>query len=115
MSLLHAAALDALFNAPGSAAADYDDGGVITPIRVILSQPDVLANGGAAQIVTETMIIDIRKSEVLAPAYMATVRIGMRDDDGVLEVSSTYQLIDEPVGDVEGLTWSCGAQLVPVP
>ncbi|KKW92253.1 head-tail joining protein [Sphingobium chungbukense] len=111
MSGPFAAALDALFNAPGSAAADYDDGLSVVPIRVILSQPDVLAGAGQ-QIVTATMVIDIRRSEVSNPARFATVRVGERDADGVLDVSASYQLVDEPMGDVEGLTWSCGAELI---
>ena len=110
MSNPFAAALDALFNAPGSAAADYDDGLSIVPIRVILAQPDLLAGPGQ-QIVTATMIIDIRRSEVSNPARNAVVLVGERGADGVLEVAARYQLIDEPMIDVEGLTWSCGAEL----
>lgn len=105
-----AAALDALFYAPGSAAADYViNDQAAQPIRVILSRPSETSGYEGGQIVTDTVTIDIRRSEVALPAACALVRVGTRDDDGVLTVEATYQLSDEPISDVEAMTWTCGA------
>lgn len=111
MSDPFASALDVIFHAPGSEAADYVDAdGHPLPIRIILSRPDQADPFGGGQIISRTVIIDIRQSEVADPRPGAQVRLGTRDDSGVLTVDAIYQLTDEPVSDVEAMTWSCGAQ-----
>lgn len=105
--------LDAIFNAPGSMAADYAIAGSddeTKPIRVILSRPDQTNPFGGGQIISGTAMIDIRRSEVANPRPNDVVRVGTRDEDGVLAIDQIYQLTDEPVSDVEAMTWSCGAQ-----
>lgn len=110
-----AAALDAQFNAPGSAAADYIvPGGPAVPIRIILSRPDVLNRFDDRRIATQTIIISIRKSDVAAPAVHDLIQMGARSDDGTLAVEAEYRLCDEPLSDVESLTWECGAELADV-
>ncbi|WP_336974178.1 head-tail joining protein [Sphingobium aromaticiconvertens] len=109
MSDPFAAALDAQFHAPGSAAADHDRDSTITPIRVILSRPDQIDGYGQGQIVSGTVMIDIRRSDVPAPAPDDVVHVGVRDNDGILTISDSYMLTDEPISDVEAMTWSCGA------
>lgn len=108
-----AAALDAQFNAPGSAAADYVVGSASPlPIRVILSRPDRDDPFGTGQVISRTVMINIRRSDVPAPTAGALVKVGSRDADGVLTVEAEYHLTDEPMSDVEAMTWECGAQEV---
>lgn len=80
------------------------------PIRVILSRPDQTDAFGGGQVISRTVIIDIRRSEIADPRPDDMVRVGSRDESGVLTVDAIYQLTDEPVSDVEAMTWSCGAQ-----
>jgi len=95
-----AAALDAQFNAPGSAAAVYDDGVLIArPIRVIRSQPDADPSYGGQRIIQGTNTLAIRVSDVAEPVDGATVTIG----------TEVLTLHGDPMLDVEGLTWTCGA------
>lgn len=64
------AAIDALFRDPNMAAdALYRPCAslVDVPCRVILSMPDDATNYGAGSVVSETMMIDVRLSEVAAP------------------------------------------------
>ncbi len=98
-----AAALDALFNAPGSAAAVYvPQGGDPVPVRVIRSQPDTSANYQQARIVQEANSFDMRRSEVPAPA----------SGDRLTVDGDTFEILGDPMLDVEGLTWVCGAERV---
>lgn len=106
-----AAALDAQFNAPGSAAADYIVfGDPAIPIRIIISQPDRDDQFGASQIISRTVMINIRRSDVPTPVVGAGLQVGVRASDGTLAVTGEYWLTDEPMLDVEGMTWMCGAQ-----
>jgi len=96
-----AAALDALFYAPGSAAAVYiPEHGFPREIRVIRSQPDADAQFGDSQIIQATNLFEIRKSEVDRPAHGARLMIG----DDVYSIQGDGRL------DVEGLTWTVGAE-----
>ncbi|WP_271300641.1 head-tail joining protein [Sphingomonas sp. CV7422] len=96
-----AAALDALFYAPGSAAAVYiPEHGPIREIRVIRSQPDVEARFGDSQIIQATNLFEIRMSEVDRPAHGAQLFIG----DEVYSIQGDGKL------DLEGLTWTVGAE-----
>lgn len=106
-----AAALDAQFHAPGSVAADYVGAdGATSPIRAILSRPDQTDTFAGGQVISRTVIIDIRRTEIADPQPDDMVRVGTRDESGVLTVEAIYQLTDEPISDVEAMTWSCGAQ-----
>ncbi len=97
-----AAALDALFNAPGSAAAVYVPvDGFPTDIRVIRSQPDVNTSFGDSQIIQATNVFEIRRSEVAAPTHGGRLMIG----DEIFAIQGDGRL------DVEGLTWTIGAEL----
>lgn len=100
------AALDAQFHAPGSAAAFYtpfDDAPLVDPIRVIRAQPDVESPFGDERTVHSTNIFLIRRSEVEQP-----LRNDQLDLDGAV-----FLLNGEPMLDVEGMTWTCGAMPLP--
>ena len=103
-----AAALDALFNAPGSAAAAYQSisGTAPVPIRIIRAQPDEL---GPRNIVQATNTFDLRRSEVSDPAHGDTVVIGGMIVDGAIVGGEPFVLIGTPMLDVEGITWTIGA------
>ncbi len=104
-----AAALDAQFNAPGSAAAAYQSisGTAPFPIRVIRAQPDEL---GPRNTVQATNTFDLRRSEVTDPAHGDAVAIGAAIVDGAIVGGEMFELIGTPMLDVEGLTWTIGAE-----
>lgn len=84
--------VDAVFRAGGA------DPGV--PVRVILRRPDRVGEFGETRIVAETLIIDVRVSEVAAPA-----------DGDTVEVDSTVYVIQgEAIRDVERLVWTIEAR-----
>ena len=99
----HTAALDALFHAPGSAAALYTPPGepqLDDPIRVIRSQPDQDVTFGGSRTVQGTNVFEIRVSDVAKPAK-----------DGLLQLGSTdFRLLGDAMLDVEGLTHAIGAE-----
>ncbi|WP_294312750.1 hypothetical protein [uncultured Sphingomonas sp.] len=100
-----AAALDAQFNAPGSAAAVYIPAdGYSADIRIIRSQPDVDVPYGSRRVVQASNAFEIRKSEVESPAAGDRLMIG----------DTVYEILGDAMLDVEGLTWSCGADVVPL-
>ena len=102
-----AAALTLIFNAPGSAAAIYaPPGGLPVQIRVITSQASAMAGAG---LIVDTMILEIRKSDIELPVRRATLKVAppgraVQDDDPL------YSLNADPLLDVEAMTWRCGAQ-----
>lgn len=106
-----AAAVDALFHAPGSAAAEYFAGDLpARPIRVILGQPDQKSGTGRGRIVKGSIAIDIRRSDVLKPVHgdvvaLSSTDVGRGEDGG----ATVLRLHGEPMLDTEGLTWTCGA------
>jgi hypothetical protein len=103
-----AAALDALFNAPGSAAAVYRpaDGTAPFPIRIIRGQPDEL---GPRNLVQATNVLDLRRSEV--PNPVGGNGHSIRGDVVAIVDGAKLELIGTPMLDVEGLTWTIGAEL----
>ncbi len=104
-----AAALDALFNAPGSAAAAYQSisGTAPVPIRIIRAQPDEL---GPRNTVQATNTFDLRRSEVAQPVHGDVVAIGGVVIDGEIIGGEPFTLIGTPMLDVEGITWTIGAE-----
>lgn len=94
-----ATAIDALFADPNLALdgvyrASGTDPGV--PVRVILRRPDQIVAYGDTRIVSETVSIDIRTSEVTAPRAGDAI-----DVDGTI-----YIIQGEPVRDPERLVWT---------
>jgi hypothetical protein len=96
-------AIDVLFADPnlGTAAvwrAGGADPGI--PVRVIVRQPDRIGNFGETRIAAATLVIDVRVSEVAAPAEGDTIEI-----DG-----SVYIIQGEPIRDAERLIWTIEAR-----
>lgn len=106
-----AAALDALFNAPGSAAAVYvPTEGAPVAVRAIRSQPDALTSFGDGQVILATNIIEVRKSEVPHPDRRGYLAIGGELVDGVVSGGDLFSICEEPRLDAEGLTWTLGVE-----
>lgn len=94
-----AAAIDALFADPNlGTAAVWRAGGANPgmPVRVIVRQPDRIGNFGETRIATATLVIDVRVSEVAAPAEGDTIEM-----DGVVSV-----IQGTPLRDGEQLVWT---------
>jgi hypothetical protein len=94
-----AAAIDALFADPHLALdAIYRAGGADpgAPVRAIVRQPDRIGEFGETRIVAETVMIDIRVSEVAAPAEGDTIEVN----------GMVYVIQGEPIRDVERLVWT---------
>ena len=97
------AAIDALFADPNLGLdAVYRVGGADpgVPVRVILRRPDRISEFGETRIVAETVIIDVRISDVAAPADGDTI-----EADGMV-----YVVQGEPIRDVERLVWTIEAR-----
>jgi hypothetical protein len=96
-------AVDALFADPnlGTDAvyrADGADPGI--PVRVIVRQPDRIGDFGETRIATATLVIDVRVSEIGAPA-----------EGGMIERNGTIYVIQgEPIRDAERLIWTLEAR-----
>jgi hypothetical protein len=98
-----AAAIDVLFADPNLGtdavyrASDADPG---TMIRVIIRQPDRIGTFGETRIAAATLVIDVRVSEVAAPAEGDTIEM-----DGAV-----YVIQGEPLRDGERLVWTIEAR-----
>jgi hypothetical protein len=96
-------AIDALFADPNIAAdAVYQAGGGDPgmPVRVIVRQPDRIGDFGETRIAAATLVIDVRVSEVAAPA-----------EGGMIEMNGTIYVIQgEPIRDAERLVWTLEAR-----
>ena len=103
MARAFAAAIDALFADPNLGVdAIYRTGGEAlgTMIRAIARQPDRVGTFGETRIATETTIIDIRTSDINAPA-----------EGDTLEMNGTIYVIQgEPIRDAERLVWTIEAR-----
>ena len=100
-----ATAIDALFADPNLGLdAVYRVGGADpgVPLRVILRRPDRISEFGQTRIVAETVIIDVRISDVAAPTDGDTI-----EADGMV-----YVVQGEPIRDVERLVWTIEARPV---
>jgi len=105
-----AQALDAIFVAPGSTAAIYSPvDGEPFGIRVIRSQPDETVSFGSGQVILETNIFQIRRSDVAHPDREDRVILGGELVDGEILGGDPFKLSGEPMLDTEGLTWTVGA------
>ncbi|MGE5770238.1 MAG: hypothetical protein ACM32G_08120 [Betaproteobacteria bacterium] len=98
-----AAAVTALFADPNLGVdVIYRTGGAGpgTIIRAIIRQPDRIGTYGETRIATATLMIDVRVSEVAAPA-----------EGDTLEMNGTIYVIQgEPIRDAERLIWTIEAR-----
>src|SRR5512134_1581899 len=98
-----ATAIDVLFADPNlSVDVIYRTGGAGpgTIIRAIIRQPDRIGDFGETRIATATLVIDVRVSEIAAPA-----------EGGMIEMNGTIYVIQgEPIRDAERLTWTMEAR-----
>jgi hypothetical protein len=97
------AAVDTLFTDPNIAMdAIYRAGGADPgmPVRAIVRQPDRIGTFGETRIATETTIIDIRTSDINAPA-----------EGDIIEMDGAVYIIQgEPIRDAERLVWTIEAR-----
>ena len=70
------------------------------PVRVILRRPDRISEFGETRIVAGTVVIDVRVSDVAAPAEGDTI-----EADGTV-----YVIQGEPIRDAERLVWTIEAR-----
>jgi hypothetical protein len=94
-----ATALDVLFANPNLGVnAIYRTGGANpgTTLRAIIRQPDRVGIYAETRIATETTIVDIRASDIKAPAEGDTIEM-----DGTV-----YIIQGEPLRDAERLVWT---------
>jgi len=98
-----AAAMDALFADVnlGLDATWYPAGGAPQPVRVIRKAPDELTGFGAAQILSDTTLIDVRTSEMPTP----------KPGDGISIGADNFTIQGEPKRDRDRLIWT--VELVP--
>ncbi|MBB4154174.1 hypothetical protein GGQ80_002084 [Sphingomonas jinjuensis] len=98
-------ALDAIFNGPGSEAAEYRpaNGDPVKPgVRVIRSRPDQAIGFGQGQVIADTNTIDVRMSDVPEPAVDDIFALGER----------LFRVNADPLSDVEELTWQTSCEPV---
>ena len=103
VATVFAAAIDALFADPNlGIEAVYRSGGADPgePVRVILRRPDRIGEFGEARIVAAAVMIDVRVSEVAAPAEGDTFAV-----DGMV-----YIVQGAPARDAERLVWTSEAR-----
>jgi len=98
-----AVAMDALFADVnlGLDATWYPAGGAPVPVRVIRKAPDEVTSFGAAQILSETTLIDVRVSEMANP----------KPGDGISIGADNFVIQGEPKRDRDRLLWT--VELVP--
>ena len=98
-----AAAMDAIFTDANMAAeATWSpQGGAPLPVRVIRKAPDELTTFGAARILSDTTLVDVRVSDMASPKPGDTIIIG----------ADTFTIQGEPKRDRERLIWTL--ELVP--
>jgi hypothetical protein len=101
------AMVDALFADPILAkdALYTPDGGPVwpNPVRVMVSQPDALANPFGNALASATTTIEVRVSEIAEPGKSDTFAFG----------GAVYTVNDKPLRDDERLVWKMAA--VPQP
>ncbi|WP_380787238.1 hypothetical protein [Sphingomonas sp. R86521] len=114
MSDPFAMALDALFMAPGSAAAVYQPAdGVPVKIRVVRSAPDRETGFGQGRIINNAgTLFELRRSEVVNPQSGDFVVIDAEIVDGQVSGGEPFMLFGDPVLDLERVGWTCGANPV---
>lgn len=101
-----ASATDALFADSNIArSAIWRAGGAGTGVaaRAVIRRPDQVVGFGDSRAILPTMLIEVRRSEVAAPAAGDTVEIN----------GETFAIIATPTIDSLGLIWTCEAALQP--
>jgi len=98
-----AAAMDAIFQDANMAAEATwtPQGGAPLPVRIIRKAPDELTSFGAARILSDTTLVDVRVGEMASPKPGGTIIIG----------PDTFTIQGEPKRDRERLIWTL--ELVP--
>jgi hypothetical protein len=99
-------AVDALFADPNIATdAVWRTGGADPgmPVRVIVRQPDRIGNFGETRIAATTLVIDVRVSEVAAPAEGDTIEM-----NGAVSV-----IQGAPMRDAGRLIWTLDTRPAP--
>ena len=94
-----AAAMDRIYANPSMAAAAVWISATTSeerPIRVIRRAPDRITEFGAARFVTDTMMVDVRVSDLPEP----------RTGDLIVIGADSFTIQGEPVRDRERLFWS---------
>lgn len=109
-----ASALDVIFHAPGSEAAEHTSvyGVHTTGVRIIRGRNDQMARLGDGQIVTGSNLIEVRKSQLETLLPGDTLIVGDLADDGTFTPREELILTGEAVGDAENMTWTIGAEPV---
>ena len=99
-----ATAIDVLFADPNLGVnAIYRAGGGEAPgttVKAIVRQPDRIGTFGETRIATATTIVDIRTSEVAAPA----------EGDTIERNGTVYVVQGKPIRDAERLVWMIEAR-----
>jgi hypothetical protein len=93
-----AAAIDLLFTDPmlaRDAVYRQGDAGQGVPIRIVLVRPDRVGSFGETRIAAATATLEVRRSEVAAPAVGDSFEV---DGDRLL-------VLGEPLADAERLVW----------
>jgi hypothetical protein len=101
-----ATAIDVLFADPNLGVnAIYRAGGANpgTTVKAIVRQPDRIGTFGETRIATATTIVDIRTSELAAPAEGDTIEMD----------SMVYVIQGEPTRDAERLVWTLDTRPAP--
>ena len=96
---LFALAMDRIYANPSMAAAAVWISATTSeerPIRVIRRAPDRITEFGAARFVTDTMMVDVRLSDLPDP----------RPGDLIVIATDSFTIQGEPIRDRERLIWS---------
>lgn len=93
-------ALDAVWHPAGSGAGSGMGSGAGQPVRVIRRAPDRIGSFGEARFVTDSVILDLRTSEVAELARGDVVEIG----------AERFEIMSDPLRDSEQLIWSADAR-----
>lgn len=109
-----ASALDVIFHAPGSEAAEHTSVyGVHSPgVRIIRGRNEQMARLGDGQIITGSIIVEIRKSDVGELMDGDTLIVGTINEAEEFVPAEELRLTGEAVSDAEGLTSTIGAEPV---
>lgn len=100
-----AVGLVALHGAAAGLAATYFpvDGPAVPGIRVTRTRPDRLGQFGDTAILPASNSFDILAADVAVPAIGAEILLG---------TGERFAISIEPLLDVEGVSWTCGAEPV---
>jgi len=116
MNAFAQAILDATYDGPLTDAALYTPpGGSPVPVRVfLLGEDQVMSPGGnfMAQAVASQPTVEVRRSELAAPANLG--RFQILAADGVT-VARTLEIAGQPISlDPKRLTWTCACREIEV-